>query len=198
LQATLSFIGESAAGYLKTGEIPGRMARVRNAQAFAFLTKDKLPFVIHCSVPEKFWLGLLKAVGRMELAKDGRFKTRDARRKNYEELHAELSLIFATRSRKEWLKRLEEHDVPSGPLYNMAEVLADPQVIHLGLVHEVKHPKVGTFKFVGSPVNYSDLPKGSANPPPLLGEHTEAILMELGYSKAAVNKLKEQGVVKTC
>jgi len=198
LQATLSFIGESAAGYLKTGEIPGRMARVRNAQAFAFLTKDKLPFVIHCSVPEKFWLGLLKAVGRMELAKDGRFKTRDARRKNYEELHAELSLVFATRSRKEWLKRLEENDVPSGPLYNMAEVLADPQVIHLGLVHEVKHPKVGTFKFVGSPVNYSDLPKGSANPPPLLGEHTEAILVELGYSKAAVKKLNEQGVVKTC
>ena len=198
LQATLSFIGESAAGYLKTGEIPGRMARVRNAQAFAFLTKDKLPFVIHCSVPEKFWLGLLKAVGRMELAKDGRFKTRDARRKNYEELHAELSLIFATRSRKEWLKRLEENDVPSGPLYNMAEVLADPQVIHLGLVHEVKHPKVGTFKFVGSPVNYSDLPKGSANPPPLLGEHTEAILVGLGYSKAAVKKLHEQGVVKTC
>ncbi len=198
LQATLSFIGESAAGYLKTGEIPGRMARVRNAQAFAFLTKDKLPFVIHCSVPEKFWLGLLKAVGRMELAKDGRFKTRDARRKNYEELHAELSLIFATRTRQEWLKRLEENDVPSGPLYTMAEVLADPQVIHLGLVHEVKHPKVGTFKFVGSPVNYSDLPKGSANPPPLLGEHTQAILAELGYSKAAVKKLNEQGVVRTC
>lgn len=197
LQATLSFIGESAAGYLKTGEIPGRMARVKNAQAFAFLAKDKLPFVIHCSVPEKFWLGLLKAVGRMELAKDGRFKTRDARRKNYEKLHAELSLVFATRTRKEWLKRLDENDVPSGPLYNMAEVLADPQVIHLGLVHEVKHPKVGTFKFVGSPVNYSDLPKGSANPPPLLGEHTEAILAELGYSKAAVKKLNEQGVVKT-
>ena len=198
LQATLSFIGESAAGYLKTGEIPGRMARVRNAQAFAFRTKDKLPLVIHCSVPEKFWLGLLKAVGQMELAKDQRYKTRDARRKNYEELHAELSLIFATRTRKEWLKRLEENDVPSGPLYNMAEVLADPQVIHLGLVHEVKHPKAGTFKFVGSPVNYSDLPKGSANPPPLLGEHTEAILAELGYSKTTVKKLNEQGVVKTC
>jgi len=198
LQATLSFIGESAAGYLKTGEIPGRMARVRNAQAFAFLTKDKLPFVIHCSVPEKFWLGLLKAVGRMDLAKDKRFNTRDARRKNYEKLHAELSLIFATGTRKEWLKRLEENDVPSGPLYNMAEVLADPQVIHLGLVHEVKHSKVGTFKFVGSPVNYSDLPKGSANPPPLLGEHTEAILSELGYSRTTVTKLNEQGVVKTC
>ncbi len=197
LQATLAFIGESAAGYMKTGEIPDRMARVRNAQAFAFLTKDKLPFVIHCSVPEKFWLGLLKALGRMNLAKDQRFKTRDGRRKNYEELHGELSLIFATRTRKEWLKRLEQNDVPAGPLYNMAEVLADPQVNHLGLVHEVKHAKVGNYKFVGSGVNYPDLPKGSANPPPMLGEHTEAILSELGYSKVGVKKLVEQGVVKT-
>ena len=197
LQATLSFIGETAAGYLKTGEIPGRMARVKNAQAFAFLTKDKLPFVIHCSVPEKFWLGLLKAVDRMDLAKDRRFKTRDGRRKNYEKLHAELSLIFAARTRKEWLKRLEDNDVPSGPLNNMAEVLSDPQVSHLGLIHEVKHPKVGTLKFVESAVNYVDLPKGVTNPPPLLGEHTETILGELGYSKVAVRKLEEQGVVKT-
>ncbi len=198
LQATLSFIGETAAGYLRTGEVPTRIARVKNAQAFAFLAKDKLPLVIHCSVPEKFWLGLLKAVGRKDLAQDRRFKTRDGRRKNYEELHAELSMIFATRTRKEWLKRLEENDVPSGPLYNMAEVLADPQVGHLRLVDEVKHPKVGTLKFVGAAVNYTDLPKGMVNPPPLLGEHTEAILGELGYSKAAVKKLKEQGIVKTC
>jgi len=197
LQATLSFIGETAAGYLKTGEIPGRMARVRNAQAFAFITKDKLPIVIHCSVPEKFWLGLLKAVGRIKLAKDRRFKKRDGRRKNYEELHAELSLIFATRTRKEWLKKLEQNDVPSGPLYNMSEVLADPQVNHLCLIDEVKHPKVGALKFVGPAVNYADLPKGVTNPPPLLGEHTETILGELGYSKAAVRKLKNQGIVKT-
>ena len=197
LQATLSFIGESAAGYLKTGAIPDRMARVRNAQAFAFLTKDKLPIVIHCSVPEKFWLGLLKALGRIELAKEQRFKTRDGRRKNYEQLQGELSLIFATRTRKEWLKRLEQNDVPAGPLYNMAEVLADPQVSHLGLVHEVNHAKVGNHKFVGSGVNYPDLPKGSADPPPMLGEHTESILSELGYSKVGIKKLVERGVVKT-
>lgn len=197
LQATLSFIGESAAGYLKSGEIPDRMARVKNAQAFAFLTRDKLPLVIHCSVPEKFWLSLLMAVDRRELAKDPRFETRDGRRKNYEELHTELSLIFATRTRKEWLERLEQNDVPAGPLYNMAEVLADPQVKHLGLVHEVNHPKVGKRKFVGSAVDYSDRPKGSESPPPLLGEHTESILLEFGYSKATVKKLMERGVVKT-
>ena len=198
MQATLSFIGETAAGYLRTGEIPNRLARVKNAQAFAFLAKDRLPLVVHCSVPEKFWIALLKAVERMDLAEDKRFKSRNDRRQNYAELHKELSVVFAARTRDEWLKRLEENDVPAGPLYNLAEVLADPQVSHLGLIEEVEHPKVGGLKFVGSAVNYENLPRKKANPPPLLGEHTTAILTKLGYSQAEVKKLEGQGVIKVC
>ncbi|MEE8608422.1 MAG: CoA transferase [Nitrospiraceae bacterium] len=198
MQATLSFIGETAAGYLRTGEIPNRLARVKNAQAFAFLAKDRLPLVVHCSVPEKFWIALLKAVERMDLAEDKRFKSRNDRRQNYAELHKELSVVFAARTRDEWLKRLEENDVPAGALYNLAEVLADPQVSHLGLIEEVEHPRVGGLKFVGSAVNYENLPRKKANPPPLLGEHTTAILTELGYSQAEVKKLEGQGVIKVC
>ena len=196
LQATLAFIGETAAGYLRTGEIPDRIARVKNAHAFAFLAKDRLPLVIHCSVPEKFWLGLLQAVDRKELAEDKRFRSRNSRRDNYADLHAELAAIFSTGTRDEWLKRLEENDVPAGPLYNMAEVLGDPQVKHLGLVEEVKHPKAGKLKFVRSAVNYADLPGKRVSAPPLVGEQTTAILTELGYSQAAVEELARQGVVK--
>ncbi len=196
LQSTLSFIGETAAGYLRTGEIPNRLARVKNAHAFAFLAKDRLPLVIHCSVPEKFWRALLRAVGRVDLAEDKRFKTREDRRKNYAELQDELSSTFAIGTRDEWLKRLEENDVPAGPLYNMAEVLADPQIGHLGLIEEVQHPKVGTLKFVGSAVNYTGLPRKKAGPPPLLGEHARKILAELGYSEGQVKELENKGTVK--
>ncbi|MFQ5850115.1 MAG: CaiB/BaiF CoA transferase family protein [Candidatus Binatia bacterium] len=195
LQATLSFVGETAASYLRTGKIPNRLARVKNAHAFAFLAKDKHPLVIHCSVPEKFWNGLLKAVGRMDLAEDERFKTRDDRRKNYEQLQAELSLVFASRTRAEWLKRLEENDVPSGPLYNVGEVLSDPQTRHLDLIERVDHPVVGKLEFVGPPVNLGDLPKQKANPPPLLGEQTMAVLAELGYSHDKVKELEGHGIV---
>lgn len=195
LQATLSFIGETAAGYLRTGEIPKRLARVKNAQAFAFLAKDKLPLVIHCSVPEKFWIALLKTVDRMDLAEDVRFKSRNARRQNYQELHDELAQTFVTKPRAEWLKRLETNDVPAVPLYNMAEVLSDPQVRHLDLIEKVDHPRMGPLKFVGSPVNYPDSPRREANPPPLLGEHTVAILVELGHSQAAIRELEVQGFV---
>jgi crotonobetainyl-CoA:carnitine CoA-transferase CaiB-like acyl-CoA transferase len=195
LQATLSFIGETAAGYLRTGQVPTRLARVINAQAYAFLAKDRLPLVVHCSVPEKFWIALLKAVDRMDLAGDARFKTRDNRRKNYGELHAELSPVFSRRPRSEWLKKLEENDVPAAPLYDLEEVLSDPQTRHLDLIERLDHPVAGKMEFVGPPVSLADLPKQKAHPPPLLGEHTTDVLAELGYSHGEVNKLEGQGVV---
>jgi len=195
LQATLSFVGETAAGYLRTGQVPTRLARVKNAQAFAFLTQDRLPLVVHCSVPEKFWLALLKAVDRMDLAGDERFKTRDNRRKNYEKLHAELSPVFSGRPRSEWLQRLDENDVPAGPLYNVGEVLSDPQTRHLDLIERIDHPVAGKLEFVGPPVNLVGLAKLAAHPPPLLGEHTMEVLAELGYSHDEVNELEGQGVI---
>jgi len=197
LQATLSFIGETAAGYLRTGAVPNRMARVKNAHAFAFVCKDNLPLAIHCSVPEKFWLGLLKAIDKTGIAADDRFKTRDGRRQNYEALEQELAPVFATKSREEWLRRLEADDVPVVPLYNVAEVLEDPQVRHLDMVEESVHPQAGKLQFVGGPVGYDGLAKAPATPPPLLGEHTAAILQELGYGQPAIDEFALAGIVKT-
>jgi crotonobetainyl-CoA:carnitine CoA-transferase CaiB-like acyl-CoA transferase len=92
---------------------------------------------------------------------------------------------------------LEEHDVPAAPVYNVAEVLSDPQVKHLDLLEEVEHPKVGKLKFVRPSVNFTNLPRDKTRPPPLLGEQTAAILSELGYDQTAIGDLERQGIVKT-
>jgi formyl-CoA transferase len=197
LQATLSFIGETAAGYMRTGNVPNRMARVKNAHAFAFVCQDKLPLAIHCSVPEKFWLALLKAIGRTDLATNEKFKTRDDRRQNYETLEQELAPVFAKKTRTEWLTELEANDVPVAPLYNIAEVLDDPQIKHLGLTEELYHPEIGSLKFVRGPVSYDGLATENSKPPPLLGEQTVAILAEIGYGQAAIDELAAQGITKT-
>ncbi len=196
LQATLSFIGETAAGYMRTGLVPNRIARVKNAHAFAFICKDKLPIAIHCSVPEKFWLALLKAADRRDLAEDPRFRTRDARRQNYEALESTLAPVFLTRSRAEWLQRLEADDVPVVPLYNVGEVLMDPQVRHLDLVEELAHPQAGKLQFVGGPVRYDGLAKEPSTSPPLVGEHSAAILKELGYDQTDVDGFVAQGITR--
>ena len=196
LQATLSFIGETAAGYLRTGNVPNRMTRVRNAHAFAFVCKDGLALAIHCSVPEKFWLALLKAAERTDLVADGRFKTRDRRRQNFEALERMLMPTFRTKTRDEWLKRLEANDVPVAPLYNIAEAMADPQVRHLGLTEELEHAKAGKLTFIGGPVKYDNLNKKISTPPPLLGEQTVAILSKIGYGQEAIDEFAAKGITR--
>jgi crotonobetainyl-CoA:carnitine CoA-transferase CaiB-like acyl-CoA transferase len=195
LQSTLSFIGESAAGYLRTGSVPNRMARVKNAHAFAFICRDELPLAIHCSVPEKFWLALLEATGRMDLAADERFSTRDARRQNYACLEETLAPTFKTKSREDWLHCLEARDVPVVPLHDIAEALADPQVRHLQLIEQVEHPITGQMQFVGPPVRYSNFTESPSLPPPLLGEHTIDVLRELGYSEPTIEELRDRHVI---
>ena len=198
LQATLSFIGESAAGFMRTHSVPNRMARVKNAHAFAFVCKDNLPLALHCSVPEKFWLALLKAIERVDINDDPRFKERESRRQNYEALERELAPTFKKQTRGEWLKRLEIKDVPVAPLYNIAEALADPQVAHLQLIEEIGHPVAGKMRFVGPAVDYDHLPRQPGLPAPSLGQHSAAVLRELGIDDEAIRRLQEQGVVRTC
>ena len=197
LQATLSFIGETAAGYLRTGNVPNRMARVKNAHAFAFVCKDGRPLAIHCSVPEKFWLALLKATERMDIAADERFKTREARRQNYETLEQSLAPTFENKTRDEWLQILQATTFPRLPLYNVAEVLDDPQVKHLGLMETLEHPQAGTLKFVGGPVRYDNLNKNKSTPPPLVGEHSGQVLREFGYDEETIRDLAAQGITRT-
>lgn len=197
LQATLSFIGETAAGYLRTGNVPDRMARVKNAHAFAFVCRDGRPLAIHCSVPEKFWQALLGALNRMDIAGDPRFRNRDARRENYAALEQALAPTFRDKSRGEWLHILDSHDVPAVPLYDIAEVLNDTQVQHLGLTEELAHSRVGKQKFITGPVRFSDLERKTSAPPPLLGEQSGAVLRELGYSDGDIEDLRARGVTLT-
>jgi crotonobetainyl-CoA:carnitine CoA-transferase CaiB-like acyl-CoA transferase len=83
--------------------------------------------------------------------------------------------VFVENFRPGTAERLEENDVPAGPLYNIAEAVADEQVAHLDLVEDIQHPKAGKLDFVGSGVSYAGLSKTRGKPPPLLGEQTAAI-----------------------
>jgi crotonobetainyl-CoA:carnitine CoA-transferase CaiB-like acyl-CoA transferase len=179
LQATLAFLGENAANYFETGFVPSRATRCHRAQTYAFTAGDGLPFVVHLSSPEKFWTGMLAATGRMELASDERFRTRDRRVANYEALNAELAATFKSRTRAEWLSVLEEQDVPSGPLNTIDEVFSDPQVVALGMRKDLPHRTRGTVSVVGNPVRMSDTPPEVATAAPDLGAHNAELLRDL-------------------
>jgi len=195
LRASLSFISENAARYFETGVVPRRAYRTKTAGVFAFVDKAGLPFVIHLSSPEKFWRGLLETVGKTELADDPRFRDRKGRFENYDLLTELLQSVFCGGNRAEWLRRLQERDVPCAPLNTLGEVFEDPQVREYGFPVEVEHPKMGKIRLVGSGVDLSRTPPGMKMPPPMLGEHTEEVLGGLGYDRAAIAKLKELRVI---
>jgi len=171
LQATLAFLGENAARFFEDGKIPSRATRCHRAQVFAFIAGDGLPFVVHLSSPEKFWRGLLVATDRELLAADERFRTRDARVKNYDALCAEFEAVFQSRPRGDWLKLLEARDVPSGPLNTIDEVLADPQVLALDMRKQLPHRTRGTVSVMGNPVRLSATPPRVETSAPDLGAH---------------------------
>jgi crotonobetainyl-CoA:carnitine CoA-transferase CaiB-like acyl-CoA transferase len=195
LRASVSFISENAARYFETGVVPRRAARTRSAGVFAFVDQEGLPFVIHLSSPEKFWRGLLEVVGKVEWAEDPRFRERKGRTENHDLLSDMLQAVFRGGRREDWLRRLQERDVPCAPLNGLDEVFADPQVREYGFPIEVEHPRMGKMRLVGSGIELSRTPPQIQSPPPVLGEHTDEILGKLGYDKEAVAKLRELGVV---
>ncbi|MAF48508.1 MAG: formyl-CoA transferase [Rhodospirillaceae bacterium] len=137
---------------------------------------------------------LCEALGSEELLEDERFTDGPARSKNRDEIHAAISAYTRTRSTGEWVEKLNQAGVPSGPVYSIDQTFNDPQVKHLGMAAAVDHPTRGRIELVGQPVRFHRTPWQMRTAAAELGEHTEAILAELGYSGADIEGLRMREV----
>jgi crotonobetainyl-CoA:carnitine CoA-transferase CaiB-like acyl-CoA transferase len=99
------------------------------------------------------------------------------------------------RRRADWLAALDAAKVPCGPINDLAEVFADPQVQHRGMCTTVPHPHRDTLELVASPMKLSATPVQLRRPPPLLGQHTDEVLAELGIGPDEAAALRAQGVL---
>lgn len=180
LQATASVLAENFARHLNEGGVPPtRITRAKTAQVYAVADEHGDPFVVHLSSPEKFWRSLLSAIDRDDLLDDPRFADRPLRIEHRADIEQILKEAFSRGDRDTWLAKLRASDVPSAPIYDLSEVVADPQIQHLGLVETVEHPVAGQMRMLGSGVNLHGTPTRSG-PAPLAGEHSQEILKELG------------------
>jgi crotonobetainyl-CoA:carnitine CoA-transferase CaiB-like acyl-CoA transferase len=179
LESTVSFVGENATRFLQDRVVPTRATRTRTAQVFAFVDIEDRPFAIHLSSPPKFWLGLLRSIGRLDWNDDPRFSDRRARITNYEILNQELAAIFRTGKRSDWLSRLDREDVPACAINNLEELFDDPQVTAMELVVPVPHPKLGAIKLIRNGVRLSETPTQVHSKAPDLGQHNDELLAPL-------------------
>ena len=137
---------------------------------------------------------MCEALGADDIFADERFAEGPGRSEHRDALHGAISAYTRTRPREEWIAVLNKAGVPCGPVYNIDETFADPQVKHLGMAAKVDHPSRGEIELVGQPVRFHRTPWQLRSATPEMGEHTEAILTELGYSEADIKNLGESGV----
>jgi crotonobetainyl-CoA:carnitine CoA-transferase CaiB-like acyl-CoA transferase len=195
LQAQIGLMDFQAARYLLTGEVPQQVGNdhPHSMPTSAYRTKDGYLNVGASGkvIFERF----CKAIGREAWPQRPEFADEKARAKNRAQLNAEIGQILATRTTAEWSALLNETGVPSGPIYTMDEVFADPQVRHLGAAAAVKHPTLGEIRIVNQVVKLSRTPAAIVQATPELGEHTDEILTELGFSAADLAGLRERCVI---
>ena len=145
---------------------------------------------------ERHWPKLARAVQRPEWPADPRFASARERRKHARELVAMLDDIFAARSLREWGERFDEVDLWWAPVQTQDEVVADAQVAAMdGIVSVPEAGGAGEFRAVATPLEFSAAAVGPQGPPPKLGEHTDAVLAELGLAPEAIRRLRERGAL---
>jgi crotonobetainyl-CoA:carnitine CoA-transferase CaiB-like acyl-CoA transferase len=196
LDSMISFGASAFASYFADGTVPGPIDRARGSQSFALRCADGKLIALHLSSLEKFFTALTVAIDRLALIDDARFSSRLARQTNYEALIAELQDSFGKRPLSEWITRLLKHDVPHAPVNTIDQVYADPQVQHNGLFTTLHHPTQGEVRNTQRPVLYDGDRGAGDRAPPTLGEHSEEVLRELGFSAADVAAMKGSGVIQ--
>lgn len=161
----------------------------------AFQTKDGR-YVMMIAHTEKHWHNLCKSLKRKELLSDPRFKTNSSRLKNEDGLYKILGKIFQKKTQHEWVEELSTQGVLIAPVNSLEQTFQDPQILEDEMVVELKHPVAGKIKVLRTPINLSSTPLRIKLPPPLLGQHTEEILLEHGYSMKKIQRLKKEGILK--
>lgn len=197
LDSLVSMLSYDALDHLNSGK---KVTRQGTAHAHmvpwqAFEVSDG--YVVVAARDEKFWRNLCDAIGRPDLKNDPRTENNAARVENRSFVVPILEEAFRSKTQAEWVRILDEFDIPSAPVNDFAGVLNDPQTEARGMVRSYQHPTLGEIRYTPSPVKFSDweLP---ANPAPMLGQHTRTVLADrLGLTDEEIDALEAGAVVKT-
>jgi crotonobetainyl-CoA:carnitine CoA-transferase CaiB-like acyl-CoA transferase len=196
LESSAAILANVASNYLVGGVEPSRMgnAHFNIAPYEVFRARDR--WLTLGALNQRQWENLCAVVDRRQIIADPLFATNQDRVANRESLAEVLNEAFAAHDASEWIKELHQVGIPSGVINSIEDVFNHPQAQERDLKIVIDHPTIGQVAFPGFPYKFSDTPAQVRRPPPLLGEHTEEVLVELlGYSPQEVASYQERGIV---
>ena len=177
----LGWLANVASNYLISGKLPKRHGNAHaNIVPYQSFQASDGWFAIAVGNDKQF-ARLCEMLGKPEIAMDEKFSTNSGRVQNRTEIIPLLASIFKAASVSEWLAKLDEAEIPCGPIQNFEQVFSMPTVKEREMLVKMEHPTIGELPLVGSPLKMSDTPVEYRLHPPLMGEHTEDVLRELGY-----------------
>ena len=195
LQAAIQLLDFQAARYTMSGEVPEQVGNDHptSMPTSAYATADG--HINVAAAGNKMWRIVCESIGRPELVEDPQFKSAEVRAQNRKALNQVMHRSLAAKTSAEWVEIFNQAGVPCGPIYRMDEVFADAQVKHMKIAAPVKHPRLGTLNLIGQPVKLSRTPARLVSATPERGEHTEEVLLELGFDSQEIKKMKGEGIV---
>ena len=196
LEAQMTWLCPTAGSYFATGKNPARLGNqhptITPYQPFA--TADG--YIIIAGGTDRIWGRLCGVLGLPDATRDDpKFATNPARNRNRAEVVAIVGERLKVQGGMYWLEKLRAADIPSSPIYLLDQALADPQILARHFIVTLDHPVSGPVRSLGFPVHMRDGAIVYRLPPPTLGQHTDAVLAELGYATQAIGALHERGVV---
>jgi crotonobetainyl-CoA:carnitine CoA-transferase CaiB-like acyl-CoA transferase len=184
-----------SAAFFATGVNPGPTgsAHILTAPYQAYATQDG--WINIGGANQTNWERIAKVIGRPELIADARFLTNSDRMRHIAELTALVAAQLRERPSAAWLRDFEAAGVPAGPVNQIGDMLADPQVAARDMVIEVDHPRAGRTQALGMPLKFSEGGGEMTRPAPLLGQHSREILGQFGYSAQEIAALAQAGAI---
>jgi crotonobetainyl-CoA:carnitine CoA-transferase CaiB-like acyl-CoA transferase len=195
LQSQIAMLDFQAARWLLAGDVPQQAGNNHPTSIPTGVFETSDGYINIAASGAAIYDRFVKIMGDPELGTDPRFADGAARSDNRDALNARIEAITKGRSSDEWVEILNEAGVPSGPIYNIDQVFADPQVQHLKMAQPVEHAILGHQEVVGQAIELSRTPAQYNRATPELGEHTDEILTELGFERSEIDAMRENGAI---
>jgi crotonobetainyl-CoA:carnitine CoA-transferase CaiB-like acyl-CoA transferase len=195
LEAMIGVLTWGAGRYFENGNVPGPAGQHHPLSSPYGRFRARDGYLNIAAASDSQWQRLVGALGREAWLHDERFATPLERLRHRDALSSEIDAALAGEDVAHWVEVLNDAGVPAGPVLDVAQVFADPQVLAREMLVELEHPEVGTFRTTGLPVKLSRSPGAITRRPPLHGEHTEEVLSEAGLSELEIARLRREQVI---